>query len=87
MPRPVLCLCPTPVDPAVMSLPLQINPHSGSIIYLPQTSDDPCKRKPDITVAKREIGWQPQVPVSEGIDKTILYFRHELGAQILEVRA
>jgi nucleoside-diphosphate-sugar epimerase len=65
---------------------LQINPVGGKIVHLPQTSDDPCRRRPDITVARRELGWSPQVSVDEGLDKTILYFRHELGATLLDVR-
>lgn len=72
---------------SVMSLCVcdQINPVGGQIIHMPQTSDDPCKRRPDITVAKREIGWSPNVTVDEGLDKTILYFRRELDTQVLEV--
>jgi len=61
-----------------------ISPSAGRIQHLPQTSDDPCKRRPDITVAKAKIGWQPQVKVEEGLKQTILYFRHELQAEILE---
>ena len=46
---------------------------------MPATRDDPRQRKPDITTAKREIGWQPVVPVKEGLRKTIEYFRNELS--------
>lgn len=41
-------------------------------------SDDPHKRRPDISVAKEQLGWSPQVPVREGLSKTIDYFRKEL---------
>jgi nucleoside-diphosphate-sugar epimerase len=40
--------------------------------------DDPGKRRPDISVAKRELEWQPHVPVREGLTKTVDYFRKEL---------
>jgi len=40
---------------------------------LPQ--DDPKQRKPDITLAKNELGWEPRVELEEGLDKTISYFK------------
>jgi len=51
---------------------------NSTIKALPATTDDPKQRKPDITTAKREIGWSPQVRVDEGLRKTIEYFRGEL---------
>jgi len=51
---------------------------NSSIKMLPATKDDPRQRKPDITTAKEKIGWQPRVPVREGLIKTIEYFRKEL---------
>lgn len=52
---------------------------SGSKIeYLPKSQDDPSQRKPDISTAKREIGWEPKVTVEEGLKKTIEYFQHVL---------
>ncbi len=40
---------------------------------LPQ--DDPCRRRPDITLAKQLLGWQPHIPLQEGLQNTIAYFR------------
>ena len=40
--------------------------------------DDPNKRKPDISVAKRELDWSPRVAVKDGLRKTVEYFRKEL---------
>ena len=40
--------------------------------------DDPNKRRPDITVAKRVLGWEPKVPVRDGLQKAVEYFRREL---------
>mmetsp|Transcript_11746 Transcript_11746/g.21396 ORF Transcript_11746/g.21396 Transcript_11746/m.21396 type:complete len:430 (+) Transcript_11746:111-1400(+) len=47
---------------------------SSKISHLEATADDPRKRKPDITVAKRELGWEPVVDVKTGLAKTIEYF-------------
>jgi UDP-glucuronate decarboxylase len=44
---------------------------------LPQ--DDPTRRKPDITLAKQALGWAPQIPLEEGLKKTIAYFRERAG--------
>ena len=44
---------------------------------LPQ--DDPQQRKPDITIAQRELGWEPKVPLAEGLEKTIAFFKEDLG--------
>jgi nucleoside-diphosphate-sugar epimerase len=36
-------------------------------------------RRPDITVAKQQLNWQPRVPLDEGLDEIIKYFRTKLG--------
>ena len=51
---------------------------SSKIVRLPATTDDPRQRKPDITVAKKHIGWAPQWTVSRGLAETIAYFEREL---------
>lgn len=48
----------------------------SEIRFLDKTQDDPSKRKPDISTAKKELGWEPQVKVDEGLSKTIKYFKH-----------
>lgn len=48
---------------------------SSKIIHLPLPSDDPKQRRPDITVAKDKLGWEPTVPLEEGLRRTIEYFR------------
>ena len=45
------------------------------IIYQELPKDDPCKRKPDISLAKEKIKWEPVVQLREGLQKTIDYFR------------
>jgi UDP-glucuronate decarboxylase len=43
--------------------------------YLPLPQDDPRQRQPDITTAKTVLGWNPRIPLSEGLEKTVQYFR------------
>jgi len=47
----------------------------------PLPSDDPRQRQPDITLARKLMDWEPRVPLSEGLDKTIAYFRDLLKAE------
>ena len=47
----------------------------GYIVNKPQTIDDPKQRKPIITLAKDKLDWEPKIALSEGLDKTIEYFR------------
>lgn len=55
---------------------------SGSEIqFLSEAQDDPQKRKPDIKKAKLMLGWEPVVPLEEGLNKAIHYFRKELEYQ------
>lgn len=61
--------------------------HSASdIMYLEKTTDDPSRRKPDISLAKKQLGWEPRVTVKEGLTKTISYFQgilDEAGEEIV----
>ena len=51
---------------------------ASKIEHLPRTKDDPSRRRPDISVAKRELGWAPKVRVREGLSSTIAYFKNQL---------
>ncbi|MBH5322448.1 UDP-glucuronic acid decarboxylase family protein [Aurantiacibacter sediminis] len=52
---------------------------SGSKLeFLDLPSDDPKQRKPVIEKAKEKLGWEPKVPLDEGLEKTIAYFRERL---------
>jgi UDP-glucuronate decarboxylase len=55
------------------------------IIHLPLPVDDPRQRKPDISLAMRELGWQPTIPLSKGLKQTIVYFDRLLTAQAREL--
>ena len=51
---------------------------SSDIVYKDLPVDDPTQRKPDITLAKKELGWSPKVNLDEGLEKTIAYFQERL---------
>ena len=50
----------------------------SKIIYLPLPQDDPKQRQPDISLARKELGWSPRVDLETGLGKTIEYFRKVL---------
>ncbi len=52
---------------------------SSKLTYLPLPGDDPQQRKPDISLAKELMDWEPQVKLDEGLVKTVEYFRGQLG--------
>ncbi len=47
----------------------------SKIVYRDLPSDDPKQRQPDITLARKHLGWEPKVPLAEGLKKTIEWFR------------
>jgi len=50
----------------------------SKIVYKPLPADDPKMRRPDISLAKKELGWEPEVSLDEGLDEVIAYFRQVL---------
>jgi len=48
---------------------------SVDLINLPLPADDPKQRQPDITSARKHLGWEPKVQLREGLAETIAYFR------------
>jgi nucleoside-diphosphate-sugar epimerase len=48
---------------------------SSKIIFQPLPQDDPKQRKPDISKARTILGWEPRVPLEEGLRRTVEYFR------------
>lgn len=48
---------------------------NSSVTYLPLPQDDPKQRKPDISRAQKLLGWNPTIPLNEGLQKTVAYFR------------
>ena len=47
----------------------------SKIVHKPLPADDPRQRQPDIALARRTLGWEPRVPLEEGLRRTIAYFR------------
>ena len=54
---------------------IELTGSKSRIVHLPLPADDPTQRKPDITLANENLGWQPKVPLREGLIHTIEYFR------------
>jgi UDP-glucuronate decarboxylase len=62
-------------------LVLELIPSSSSeITFLDKVPDDPSRRRPDIGRARSELNWEPHVPLREGLQKTIDYFREVAAA-------
>ncbi len=57
---------------------LKLTHSSSKIIYLPLPQDDPLQRQPNITLAKKELNWEPKIELEEGLKKTIEYFKKVL---------
>ena len=66
-----------PTEFTILELAEKVIAMTGSksnIIYKPLPEDDPLQRKPDISLAKKELNWEPHVELDEGLGKTINYF-------------
>jgi UDP-glucuronate decarboxylase len=50
----------------------------SKLVHRPLPSDDPKQRQPDITMARQVLGWEPAIPLEEGLSRTIAYFRTRL---------
>jgi nucleoside-diphosphate-sugar epimerase len=61
-------------------LVIRLTGSASKIEYRPLPVDDPRVRCPDISKAKRELGWEPGVSLEEGLERTIEYFRASLPA-------
>jgi UDP-glucuronate decarboxylase len=73
-----------PNEFTIRELAEQVIAQTGSkskIIAKPLPSDDPKQRQPDITLAKKELGWSPKVELKQGLEKTIAYFETLLSSE------
>ena len=52
---------------------------NSKVVEEPLPSDDPTQRKPDISLAQKVLGWNPGIELSEGLDRTIPYFKTRIG--------
>lgn len=73
-----------PEEVTVKELAEKIIDLTGSkskIIYKPLPEDDPVRRRPNISLAKEKLSWQPEVGIEEGLKKTIVYFEELLKSE------
>jgi UDP-glucuronate decarboxylase len=71
-----------PHEITMLELAAQILELTGSrsrLVYRPLPQDDPRRRCPDIALARRQLQWSPQVPLVQGLVRTIAYFRARLA--------
>lgn len=54
-------------------------PTTSKLVYRPLPGDDPTQRRPDITLAGKELNWAPTINLDKGLDLTINYFRNKLA--------
>jgi UDP-glucuronate decarboxylase len=54
---------------------IKLTGSKSKIIRMPLPADDPAQRQPDISQAKKELGWSPKIELEDGLIKTIAYFR------------
>jgi UDP-glucuronate decarboxylase len=57
---------------------ISLTKSSSSILHKPLPQDDPVRRCPEISLAREKLGWQPLVPLEEGLNQTIAYFQNTL---------
>jgi UDP-glucuronate decarboxylase len=71
-----------PSEFTILALAEKVIALTGSksvIVYKPLPTDDPKQRKPDISIAREQLGWEPKVALDEGLVQTIAYFDKMLG--------
>lgn len=56
-------------------LTIELTGSDSKLVYEPLPDDDPTRRKPDITLAKKHLDWEPKIPLREGLQKTIDWFK------------
>jgi UDP-glucuronate decarboxylase len=54
---------------------LELTGSKSKLVRRPLPEDDPLMRRPDITLAREKLAWQPTIPLREGLKKTIDWFR------------
>ena len=57
---------------------LEIVEADTNLIEAPLPEDDPKQRKPDISLAQKTLGWEPAIPLEEGLRRTVDYFRQQI---------
>ena len=76
-----------PIELTILELAkriLSITKSQSSINFRPLPSDDPKRRCPDISIAKKILNWEPEVSLDNGLEKTVQYFREKLKGEYLK---
>jgi dTDP-glucose 4,6-dehydratase len=71
---------------SIIDLALAIRDLCGSaspVVHVERPEDDPTVRRPDTTLARRELEWEPRVPLVEGLRRTVRWFRAELADPVV----
>jgi dTDP-glucose 4,6-dehydratase len=63
---------------AIARIVIQLTDSVSSIAFVERPVDDPARRRPDISLARDKLGWEPRTPLNEGLRRTIAWFRHQL---------
>jgi UDP-glucuronate decarboxylase len=71
-----------PVEYKILDLAqeiIRLTQSNSQIEFLPSPMDDPKRRQPDISLAKKKLGWEPKIDMEEGLKRTIQYFKDLLS--------
>jgi UDP-glucuronate decarboxylase len=71
-----------PGEFTILELATMVKELTGSkseIVFQPLPQDDPVRRRPDITLAKAKLGWEPSIHLRDGLERTIAYFLKLMG--------
>jgi len=71
-----------PGEFTILELAMMVKEITGSkseIVFQPLPQDDPVRRRPDITLAKAKLVWEPTVPLRDGLTRTVAFFRELLA--------
>lgn len=66
----------------IAELIVEMTGSKSQIVYRSLPQDDPVRRCPDITLASRELDWQPTIPLEQGLEQTITYFRAVVPSKV-----
>ena len=57
---------------------IRLTGSTSALEYRDLPQDDPVRRRPDISLAKKVLGWEPKISLEQGLQRTILYFKETL---------
>jgi len=59
---------------------IELTGSKSKIVFGPLPADDPMQRQPDISLAREKLNWEPEIPIEEGLKKTIAYFERLISS-------